>query len=134
MSALGWKELQAAIYSELTADATLAALVSGIYDHAPQGAESPYLLINMTESVSEPALNVDISRLDVVLRAHSDVPSRLTVLEIIERAVAVLEASNLALSNHAVIDHWLEGVEAEVHRDVIGYQAECLIRFRIQKQ
>ena len=43
-------ELQKAIYSTLSGDATLGALISGVFSHVPQGTVFPYVVMGEGES------------------------------------------------------------------------------------
>ncbi len=45
MIGLAAYELQAPLYTRLTGDAALDALVSGVFDHVPEGTAYPYVVI-----------------------------------------------------------------------------------------
>jgi len=39
-------QLQKSVYTALTGDSTLTAMVTGIYEYVPQGTGFPYLVVN----------------------------------------------------------------------------------------
>ena len=71
MSADSSWELQQAIYTALTGDSALMAMITGVHDHVPQGAAFPYVTIGEAAAVDWRTVGHDGMELTLVLHVWS---------------------------------------------------------------
>lgn len=128
MSADSAWELQKAVYNALVADATLAAMIAGVYDHAPQGAAFPYLVIG--ESTARPWGAAGLDGIEATLAVH--VWSRARGLREVKTIAAevyrILHDANLALTGHTLVSLRFAFSESALEAD--GITRHGVISFR----
>lgn len=97
-----WKA-QKAVYSELTGDATLLAMVSGIFDEPPQASAFPYITIG--EGTETPQDTFGKQGKDNVLTTH--VWSRYNGFKeiglIVERMNLTLDSATLSIAGYTTV-------------------------------
>ena len=92
--------VQAAMYGVLIGDATLGALISGVFDEVPEGTPRPYMVIG--EALETPANSHDRFGRETVETLHvwSDHRGFSQVSEIAARVVALLDHQPLTIAGH----------------------------------
>ncbi|MFE2106637.1 DUF3168 domain-containing protein [Kitasatospora sp. NPDC059463] len=90
--------LQAAVYTQLTTDAELRAMVTGVYDYVPEGTAYPYVVIG--EAIETPDNRHHGFGRQTVLTLHiwSQYRGYSEALAIGARAMAVLDHQPLTIS------------------------------------
>jgi len=119
--------IQAAIYGALTGDATLMALVTGIYDSVPEGTAMPYVSIG--EAVATPRNAHDrFGRRNVAtLHVWSRHQGFTEINAIMSRITAILDHQPLTVTGHdAVMVHHefeqtLNDPDPEIRHGVIRF-------------
>lgn len=98
MSGMSLEPVQKAVYTALTGDTALAALVTGVYDRVPERTALPYLVFGnaTTKDASTTTLDGETVRLE--LAVYSREGGRKQVLDILERVHAVLHQQALTLT------------------------------------
>ncbi len=95
--------LQSAIFSQLTADSSLAGLISGVYDHVPDDAIYPFITIG--ESQMRDNSNVQNAGTDqhISMRIFSREAGRKQAATIMERVVTLMHQGTLTVSGQQVL-------------------------------
>lgn len=95
--------LQTAIYSVLTADATLDGLISGIYDHVPDDAEYPFVTIGEHGVRDWSNAEKQGTEQQVTLRVFSRDAGRKAAGTIMEQLITLMHNASLSVSGHSVV-------------------------------
>ncbi len=123
-------ELQKAIFEALGADASLAGALGGdrIYDHAPASVPFPYITFGRT-SVYDWSTGTESGTEQLfTLHVWSKAKGKKEVLELMERARAVLQDAVLELETRRLVNLRLEFSEAGYDEDLAVHHG--LLRFR----
>ncbi|MBX9592493.1 MAG: DUF3168 domain-containing protein [Hyphomonadaceae bacterium] len=122
------------MFSALTADSTLTALLGGVrvYDDVPQGTPLPYLTLGqMTErdwsTGGEPGTEAG-SEHSLVLQVWSSARGKKEAHDIIGAVRAALHDRPLALAGHRLVN--LRHEVSETRRDPDGESIRATLRFR----
>ena len=123
-------ELQKAVFSALTADAALTALLGGqkIFDQAPANAAFPYLTFGRTSIFDWSTGTESGSEQLFTIHVWSKAKGKKETLEIMEAARARLDDAALALAGHHLVNLRLEFAEARYDEDLSVHHG--LLRFR----
>ena len=123
-------ELQKAIHATLAGDAALTAALGGakIYDATPPNVAFPYISFGRT-SVYDWSTGTE-SGTEQIFTVHvwSKARGKTEALEIMEAVRALLEAGELTLADHQLVNLRLEFAEARFDEDLSVYHG--LLRFR----
>lgn len=92
------QSLQQALYQHLKNDATLNDLVSGIFDHVPQGSEYPFVTIGEAQVRDRSNIEKGASDQLVTIRVWSKGEGRKEASAIMERIAAITSRAELTLS------------------------------------
>lgn len=92
--------LQQAVYSKLTADAPLMALVTGVFDYVPQTQAQPYVTIGSTTEVPSDAHNQRGLTSTMTLHVWSKYRGFKQAAEILAAMDAVLDRQPLAVAGY----------------------------------
>lgn len=82
--------LQQSVYETLNNDATLAALVVGVFDHVPSGTDYPFITLGEGSARDWSNLEHQGTQHQVTLRVYSREAGRKQASTIIERIVALM--------------------------------------------
>jgi hypothetical protein len=96
--------LQTAIYSRLSGDATLAAMVSGVYDHVPQGQAFPYVRIGNVTEVPDNLFGKVGRAATVTISVFSQGQGYKEALTIAGRVQQLLDGASLSVTGYACVD------------------------------
>jgi hypothetical protein len=134
MSGSGLWSIQKAVYTKLTGDATLMALVTGVYDTAPDNARYPFIDIgDATEQPfrtfgrggHETTINIHIYTQDQVGGTAGFKPG----MTILDRVSTLLDGQTLTVENHDTVLGNAEFVETLRESD--GVTRHVIARFRL---
>lgn len=95
--------LQTALYQRLTGDTALMADVTGVYDHVPEGAGFPYLVLGEATATPQGALDRYGRRSTVTLHVWSAYRGYFEALGVVDHLLRLLERQPLAVSGHATV-------------------------------
>lgn len=105
MSADSSWPLQQAVYTALTGDVTLMAMVTGVHDHVPQGAAFPYITIGESTAIGWSVVGVSGIETTLVLHVWSRKRGHKEVKQILAEIHRVLHDAALTVPGHALV--WL---------------------------
>ncbi|WP_159730173.1 DUF3168 domain-containing protein [Methylosinus sp. Ce-a6] len=122
--------LRRAMRARLAADASLLSALGGakIYDEAPRGAESPYVLFADTRWRDWSTPESKGSEQSITLSVVSIQRGAAEALAIGETILALLDEAPLALDGHRLVD--LRHQASETRREQNGRFARLDLRFR----
>ncbi|MCI0384589.1 DUF3168 domain-containing protein [Streptomyces sp. CNQ085] len=112
MSTALWP-LQVAIVTKLHADPVLDGLVSGVYDHVPEGTAYPYVTVGSITELPDDAHNQRGLATRVVLHTWAEYRGNKQTAEILAALDAVLDRQPLAVPGWTDIS-----IAAEQHQTV----------------
>lgn len=120
--------LQQSVYQSLTSDATLSALVAGIFDHVPAETSYPFITIGEATIRDFSNLQQQGTRAQITLRIYSREAGRKQSATIMERIVAVLHAGGMTVDGQVV--HSLRFVSSaiELQDDGLTYLGTLIFR------
>jgi len=124
-------QLQQAIYSALTGDATLVALVTGIYDYVPTNANAPYVVIG--EELSEERFDTMGKygrQASLVIHTWSRYRGMKEVLTILDRVLVVLDGVALTFTGWTHTHTWHESTDTA--READGLTRHGWVTLRVE--
>ena len=96
-------QLKEAVYSALTGDATLMAMVTGVYDYMPEDTAYPCVTLTLAEVEDWGTRTVCGQRVALTLQVFSRERSSQSCLNILDRLHAVLHDASLSLSEDVLV-------------------------------
>ena len=132
MASTGQWPLQQAIYGVLTADATLMALISGVYDFVPAGAEYPYIAIGDAKGQDASSLGSPGMKYGIILNVYSQQGGRKEAAAIIDRAYTLLNGANLSVSGQTLVYLHATASTIALQKDGVTYCGELKLRAVLQ--
>ena len=127
MTAMASDLLQVAVYTALTADATLGARVTGIYDTAPENATAPYISFGSSSLQPRDAKNLEGAEIVFDLHIWTATEGQMEAKELMALVDAVLHEAALTLAGHTLISIRLRGSDVARQFD----PSETLYRARL---
>lgn len=121
--------IQTAIYSALSGDAALAALVSGVYDHADQDTAFPYVTIGEDTLRPWDDKGVDGFEATITLHSWSRHRGREEVKDIQAAIYAVLHNGALSVSGYDAVLILLDFEDSFLDQD--GLTRHGVSRYRL---
>ena len=128
MSADSSWELQQAIYTALTGDPTLMALIAGVHDHVPQGAVFPYVTIGESTARDWSAVGIVGVEATLILHAWSRARGRKEVKQILSEIHRVLHDADLTVPGHHLLYLRFEFSESRLDTDGFTYHGISFFR------
>jgi hypothetical protein len=128
MSAFGQLELQKAVYAALSADTTLATLVTGVYDYVNSEAVFPYVVLGGGSNRDHSTKTTAGAEISFALHVYSREGGHKETLSIMERLHAVLHQAALSLTGHTLILMRFDGSDVARLSDGLTYHGA--MRFR----
>lgn len=92
--------VQEAVYGVLSADATLGALVTGVFDAPPENQTHPYLVVGDGVEYPMDTLGATVKRVDIDVTAWSAYPGMKESIAILDRAIVLLHRVALAITGY----------------------------------
>lgn len=124
MSGLVLLPLQTAVFEQLDGDATLGALITGVFDHVPQGTAYPYVTIGDASSEDWSTATSVGAQTRFAIQVFGRSGGRKAMLTIMERIYALLHGESLSLSGHHCIHCRHESSRMEQQADGLTYVGE----------
>ena len=130
MSGHGSFQLQEAIYTALDDDASLGALITGIYDFVPQDEVAfPYITIGNDTAIDWSAKNFDGMEHTVVVDVWDQNTNRIPLKKIGEAVYNVLHNQTIAISGQNMVNIRCEF--EQTLRDPDGFTFHLIQRYRV---
>lgn len=92
--------VQEAIYSALSADSTLGALVTGVFDAPPENQTHPYVVVGDAVEYPMDTLASTMKRVDIDVTAWSQYPGMKEAVAILDRVVVLLHKVSLSVTGY----------------------------------
>ena len=124
--------LQKAIYDALVADATLLALVTGVYDHVPASAALPYVTLGPATATDWSSGSFDGQDHDVTVDVWSGAPGHGEAKQIMAAIYAALHDRNLTLAGATLV--LMRYRASDVFTDADGESVHGVLRLRALTQ
>ena len=121
MSADSSWELQQAVFTALTGDAPLMAMVQGVYDHVPQGAAFPYVTVGESSARPWRAVSLDGVETTLILHVWSRERGRKQAKQIMAEMHRILDDADLTLSGHVLVSISFEFSQTMLDADGVIY-------------
>lgn len=126
--ALHGSALQKGIFDALDGDASLSALIEGVYDDVPEGSALPYVVIGEDTAVNIGTKGLDGLEHTVTIHCWSQYRGRKEVKEIMEAVYNVLHDEALSLTGSTLVNIKHEFAQTIVEND--GITRHGIMRFR----
>ena len=120
--------LQQALYGRLSGDATLAGLVSGVFDHVPDETAFPYVTVGEDAATDWSTKTFDGQRHALTVHVWSRARGRTEAKTIMARLYALLHGATFAMAGHELI--LLRCDFSETRREPDGLTQHGVMRFR----
>ena len=102
MSADSLLGASAGIYTALTGDGTLMAMITGVHDHVPQETAFPYVTIGEASAVAWRTVGADGMEVTLVMHAWSRSRGHREVKQIMAEIHRILHEANLTVPGHVL--------------------------------
>ena len=122
------KPMHVALYQALTGNAPLMALVSDVYDHVPQSAAFPYLVIEDSTAERIGMLGALSYRCETHLLLFSRQAGRKEIMEIIGALNVLLHHGSLSVTGFEVAA--LELLEVDTAHMADGITTRAIVKLR----
>lgn len=123
-------ELQRAVYLALTADPTLAAMVTGVHDHVDQGSVYPYVVIGEDAANEWDTDTEQGAESLLTIHTWSREKGRMQTKEIQEAIYEILHRKNLTINNAVFYSCFWEFSDSFLDPD--GETRHGVMRFRVR--
>jgi hypothetical protein len=120
---------QAALYSALTADAPLMAIVQGVFDGPDQNQAMPYITLGENTATPDDLIIETGGQLTFTVQFWDKAQSFSRLKQIMDRAVLVLHRKTLMIAGTQAVECVLEFAETFKDSDAETRRGVC--RFRI---
>ena len=127
MSADSSWELQQAVYTALTGDAPLMAMITGVHDHVPQDAAYPYVTVGEASVTAYGAVGIVGVETTLVLHVWTRSRGRKEAKLVIAEMHRILHDADLAVPGHNLV--WLRFEFSRTTLDADGATYHGLARY-----
>jgi hypothetical protein len=125
-------EIQKSIYQTLTADPDLMEVITGVFDHVPQGQDYPYINIGEDTSIEWDTDTELGSESTLTVHVWSREYGRRQVKEIMEQIYDILHRAEIELETLHLVDCVVEFMETFLESD--GVTRHGVMRIRVTTQ
>lgn len=127
MGVLSQYELQKSLFVLLDGDPTLSAIITGVYDAVPAGAEYPYVTIGDIQARDWSSATTVGMQYQVVIHCYSRQGGRKEALNILDRTHALLHDTNPSVAGFQCV--LLRYVSSDIVLNGDGLTYEGMIQF-----
>ncbi len=121
MPLFSYYAVQKAVYDVLSADATLMATVSGIFDFVPQDTDYPYVTIGNSRLMDYSTVITTSFRQTLTIQVYSRSRGRKEVSDIMAQVHGLLHDTTPAADDHSIVDLRYVGGDITQNRDGLSY-------------
>lgn len=125
--------LQAALHECLSGDATLGALLNGVFDFVPAKTAYPYMTIGDMSSSDVSAVEAVLTQIDVVLHVYSRGRGRKEAGDIMQRILQILPDNLAELEDFRLVSMRHIGSDVRLESDGLSYHARMRWRAVVQQ-
>lgn len=109
----GIKPLRSAVKSKLEGDATLGALINGVYDYVPETPAHNYIVLGEFESEDWSTITTNGEEIIYEILVYSREKPSDDCADILARIHALLHEGTLTISGYTLITNRLEGADLQ---------------------
>ncbi len=133
MSGQYLEAFQQAIYGVLDGDATLGAMVGGVYDRVPEGSAYPYLVFGDGRSRDVQAIATEDEDISLRIEVYSRSGGRKEALGIVARVHDVLDDQTISLGGGLTLV-WIsvQDVSVQMRADGLTWRGVMDVRARVR--
>lgn len=128
MSGFALLECQKAMYSALTGDSALDALINGVFDRVPDNTAYPYVTIGNAQWRDWSTQSKQGSEIHLDVHAYSRKGGRKEALDILARVYAVLHDGSLSATGQHLVMMRCESAQVRQMEDGLSYIGEMNVR------
>lgn len=132
MSGLTLWPVQQAIYSKLNADATLGAMIEGVFDRVREGTDYPYVVLAGASSEDEATQTTAIQRIRAEIEIYSREGGRKQALQIADRIAELLHEGSLSISGQTLLEMRVSEASSEQLADGLTYRGRLSVQLWVQ--
>ena len=125
-------DVQKALYAKLNGDATLSAMITGVYDRVKDGTPFPYVVLGDAVMEDMATQTAAMQRVQVQIEVFSRNGGRKEALEIANRVQLLLHEGSLSISGHTLIEMRVSQASSERLSDGMTYQATLWTELWVQ--
>lgn len=125
-------ELQKAVYALLSQDSPLATLGAAVYQHVPEQAAYPYVVIEVSDSNQEIATELQTRTISVAITAFCRDRSSQPCLDIVHRVGDVLDNADLTLAGCTLRRMVFVSSEVRLQPGGLTYRGTVISRARVR--
>lgn len=131
MTTLNYTALQTAIYQQVADNSPLMAMVTGIYDHPPEGTPFPYIAIG--DMVASNLSNLGITGADYTLNLHvwSREAGHKQTADIMNALYGLLNNGSLTVSGQNFVAMRVTDSSITMESDGITYQGALKLQIML---
>ncbi|PIR39591.1 MAG: hypothetical protein COV35_03550 [Alphaproteobacteria bacterium CG11_big_fil_rev_8_21_14_0_20_39_49] len=126
-------ELQKAVYTALDNDATISAIVNGVYSHVVQGTSYPYIKINISEAVDWSTKTTIGIKARLSLETYSKERGNKETNDILTQIKQVLDGATLAMTGCTMISGRYVFSNSELMADGLTWKGNIAFDFLVQE-
>lgn len=134
MSGLILQALQAALYSRLSGDTALGAMISGVYDYVPDHTNYPYVTLGDATSRDWSTTTTAGADTQCMLHVYSRSGGRKEALLIMERLHLLLHGVALTISGHHCVSLRHNASSVQLEADGMTYQGRMQFNLLSEKE
>ena len=123
-------ELQKSVYSALSGDTTLAALIEGVYDDPPENTSYPYITLGDVTSVPWRSHDRPGEEATITIHIWSQQAGFTEALSILKETNRILGYVNLSVTGWDIVR--CEYEFSETLRDLDGLTRHVPVRYRVR--
>lgn len=120
--------LQSVVYSALSSDSALSAIINGVYDDVPEGTGFPYVVIGEDTATNIGTNTVDALEHTLTLHVWSQYRGRKEAKQIMSRIYEILHNADLSATDAVLVNLRQEFETTLVEAD--GLTRHGVMRFR----
>lgn len=122
-------ELQVAIYARLSGDPTLTSMITGVFDHVPEGTDFPYVTIGDATAADWSSTTHRGQVSTVTVHTWAEAEGRAAALAIMDQVDELLHEQKLSMTGHTMVSMRMEFSETVPDADFVTYHG--IQRFRV---
>lgn len=127
-------DIQKGIYDELTGDATLMGLVTGVFDDVPKDQEYPYVVIGTDTETNFNTFDKQGREVVATIMIYSQYAGFKEAKTILNRIVELLDYESITLSNFNLVYIRYDAGDTSYNTIDEGRTKQAAARFRIIAQ
>ena len=133
MAAFNSNILQQTIFIPLNGDATLGALITGVYNHVPADTPLPYIVLGKTTYQDYSTVTTNQFETHFTLHIFSREAGNKEGQEIMERVHTLLHDTNPAMTGYTLVNLRFVSSDIQLEDDGVTYHATMRLRAVVEE-